>query len=620
MIPSLGLLLSSRELNATQRDYVQLALSSADHLLKLLNNILVSRRPTRFFSHSFQLLLSMFLFRVLYSGKHRQFSPSQDLTKLESGKIILEETEFDVYSLCEDGMWMLRGGCPAEVEMALVISPDVPRRIVADSARVQQILLNYLSNAMKFTERGSIVVTVEIDKTSQAVSDCTQGKHASLAGNENQTLSGDLIFRVTDTGIGLSDETAARLFRPFEQADSSTTRKYGGSGLGLAICRRLATIMGGSVGMEKRPLSSGSGLPACDILGTSFWLRLPTKLPKDASISEPEPATDLLRPDRWATGHIFSALRIICVDSNPFTQQSLLLCCSSFGLQTAAYSTFAEASAAIPQHPDSRQPSCDQPRYLVIADAATSMHVDGMTKLIQVAKSGGATVLGCIVSFQGDQLPNKHPAVIRMSSAAGETSMPVMGFLQKPVRHSFLFDTIITALSKSIGASAADLDTIVALRRRACGSSERSIGNLANQWGVLNRKVQKSLPMPASSSDFMDSASTPEGPVKDKSDVVLTPSTSPPSTNPMVPKAARAKRARNDNDVVLAQRKPHFLIAEDNPVNLKVCAALLKRLGLTWIAAGDGSQALKVLETNSFDAVLMVRFLINSINVFFSIP
>jgi CheY-like chemotaxis protein len=527
--------------------------------------------------------------------------------------MILEETEFDLYSLCEDGMWMLRGGCPAGVEMALVISPEVPRRIQADSSRLQQILLNYLSNAMKFTERGSIVLTVEIDKESQArdVSDCAQGKHASLAGNERRTLSRGLIFRVTDTGIGISDEIAARLFRPFEQADSSTTRKYGGSGLGLAICHRLATIMGGSVGVEKRPLPSGLGSLASDILGTSFWLRLPTKLPEDASISESETAaTDLLRPNRWPTGHIFSALRIVCVDSNPFTLQSLLLCCSSFGLQTAAYSTFAEASAAIPRHSDFRRLSCRQLCYLVIADAATSMHGDGMTDLIQVAKSGGATVLGCIVSFQGDQVPDKHPAVIRMNSAAADTSMPVAGFLQKPVRLGFLFDTIISALIKSINTSAdatiPGFDEIVALRRRACGSSEGNIGNLANQWGVLNRKVQRTLPTPATSTDAMDTVPDPQGQVQERSDFGLAPSTSSPSTNPLVPKVARAKRARNDDDPVLAQRKPHVLIVEDNQINVRICGALLKRLGLTWIAVGDGLQALKVLETNFFDAVLMV--------------
>jgi PAS domain S-box-containing protein len=172
-----------------------------------------------------------------------------DLSKIEAGHLELERIEFDLHALARAGF----EGCAAlgrerGLDMTLALAPDLPRLVVGDPMRVRQILANFLVNALKFTERGSIRVSAE------PIGD----GHVRLA--------------VRDTGIGVPPEHQARLFRPFAQADDSTTRRFGGTGLGLSICRELATRMDGRVGMD----SDGHS-------GSTFWaeLALPTALTVD---------------------------------------------------------------------------------------------------------------------------------------------------------------------------------------------------------------------------------------------------------------------------------------------------------------------------------------------------
>ena len=126
------------------------------------------------------------------------------------------------------------------IELIFAVDPDVPNTMVGDSLRLGQILINYATNAIKFTENGEIIIRIEV--------------------RERQGTDLLLYFAVEDTGIGLTQEQQDRLFRSFEQADSSITRKYGGTGLGLAISRRLAELMGGEVGVKSVPGQ-----------GSTFW-------------------------------------------------------------------------------------------------------------------------------------------------------------------------------------------------------------------------------------------------------------------------------------------------------------------------------------------------------------
>ncbi|RZL31925.1 MAG: response regulator, partial [Rubrivivax sp.] len=172
-----------------------------------------------------------------------------DLSKIEAGHLELEKIEFDLHALTEASF----EGCAAlgrerGLDMRIDISPGLPRLVIGDSVRVRQILANFLVNALKFTERGGIRLSV------------------APAGPDR------VRFSVQDTGIGVPRDLQTRLFRPFAQADDSTTRRFGGTGLGLSICRELAARMDGSVGVD----SDGA-------TGSTFWanLALPTSLTVD---------------------------------------------------------------------------------------------------------------------------------------------------------------------------------------------------------------------------------------------------------------------------------------------------------------------------------------------------
>ncbi|AWU96967.1 hypothetical protein DM194_22205 (plasmid) [Azospirillum ramasamyi] len=168
-----------------------------------------------------------------------------DFSKVEAGQLTIETIELDLERVLQDVADMVVEKAAAKgLELVVDIGADVPLRLVGDPLRLGQILLNYVSNAVKFTQSGEIKVTV---------------RRGDGAGAEAEGCV-RLHFAVSDTGIGLSEEARDRLFQPFQQADASTTRRFGGTGLGLVISKRLAEMMGGSVGVESRPGE-----------GSTFW-------------------------------------------------------------------------------------------------------------------------------------------------------------------------------------------------------------------------------------------------------------------------------------------------------------------------------------------------------------
>ena len=177
-----------------QRDYIEKVHASGQHLLGIINDIL-------------------------------------DFSKVEAGKLDLENEDFELEKLLDHTASLVSEKCHTKgLEVVLDVAPDVPRRLMGDSLRLGQILLNYANNAVKFTHRGEVLISVRASERT-----------------EHDVL---LHFRVSDTGIGLTAEQRARLFQSFTQGDASTTRKFGGTGLGLAICKRLAELMHGEVGVE----------------------------------------------------------------------------------------------------------------------------------------------------------------------------------------------------------------------------------------------------------------------------------------------------------------------------------------------------------------------------------
>src|SRR5690606_16172563 len=157
----------------------------------------------------------------------------------------IESLELDLRSTVEEVAVMLAFQAAAKnLELVVHIHPDVPERVVGDPQRIRQCLLNLVSNAIKFTHQGEIVIEVS---------------SANLADGTQRVR-----FEVRDTGIGIAAGTLQNLFQPFVQADSSTTRHFGGTGLGLSIVRRLVQMMGGEVGAQSE-LNKGS----------RFWFTLP---------------------------------------------------------------------------------------------------------------------------------------------------------------------------------------------------------------------------------------------------------------------------------------------------------------------------------------------------------
>ena len=155
-----------------------------------------------------------------------------DFSKIEAGKVELEETAFDLQTVLEEATELVAFGAAAKkLELSFNIDRSTPLDLVGDPGRLRQILLNLLSNSIKFTERGSVTLSVTPERDGQ------ESAHV-------------LRFTVEDTGIGMTAEQQRGLFQAFTQADRSTTRRFGGTGLGLSIAKRLTEMMGGSIGVS----------------------------------------------------------------------------------------------------------------------------------------------------------------------------------------------------------------------------------------------------------------------------------------------------------------------------------------------------------------------------------
>ena len=167
-----------------------------------------------------------------------------DFSKIEAGKLVLERTDFDLHALVNSTSRILQAQARAKsVEFVVSIMPEVPPALRGDAHHLRQVLINLASNAVKFTERGSVTLHVSLQEESEAVV--------------------RLKFTVRDTGVGIPPEAQARIFESFTQADQSTTRRFGGTGLGTTIAKQLVELMGGRIGLE-----SAVGL------GSTFWFEV----------------------------------------------------------------------------------------------------------------------------------------------------------------------------------------------------------------------------------------------------------------------------------------------------------------------------------------------------------
>jgi CheY-like chemotaxis protein len=224
--------------------------------------------------------------KILTSGKRLLgvINEVLDFSKIEAGKLNVERTTVALNEVIEQAVEVVQERADAKhLDLLVERAPDLPKTCLGDPPRIGQVLLNLLSNAVKFTDSGSVTLATScVDNT--------------------------LIFRVTDTGIGMSAEQLGQLFAPFQQADGSISRRFGGTGLGLTIAKRIAELMEGDIRVESQP----------DI-GSTFEFRLPY-VPANDALATPEPvATE----QSSASGPRLAGITILVAEDEPINQQIL---------------------------------------------------------------------------------------------------------------------------------------------------------------------------------------------------------------------------------------------------------------------------------------------------------
>jgi GAF domain-containing protein/DNA-binding response OmpR family regulator len=349
-------LMLDTELTREQREFAEIIRSSGDALLGIINDIL-------------------------------------DFSKIEAGKMDLENQPFVLREVIESALDLMASKAHDKgLDIAYLLENDVPPAILGDITRLRQILINLIGNAIKFTERGEVIVSVR----------CLDGKngHKPIDGSEKSSTT--LQFTVRDTGIGIPPDRMGRLFQSFSQADSSTTRKYGGTGLGLAISKRLSTLMGGDMWAESSGIAGE---------GSRFIFNIQTQ-----AVEMPGSALRDLRGLQPA----LTGKRALIVDDNATNRHILTLQLHNWGLQTRDTKLPSQALEWIKQ---------DDKFDLAILDMEMP-EMDGVMLARQIRKLP-----------QGSALP-----LVLFSSLGrretGDGAELFNAFLAKPIKPSQVFDTL----------------------------------------------------------------------------------------------------------------------------------------------------------------------------------
>jgi len=352
---------------ARERDYLDKIGQAGQHLLEIVNDVL-------------------------------------DFSKIESGKMSIEEAEIHLESLLTATVEMVvEKSAEKGLELFLDLAPDIPNDLVGDSLRLKQILINYLTNAVKFTESGEIGLIVRM-----------------IEEDDNEVT---LRFDVKDTGIGIEQDKIPRLFKGFEQGDNSVTRQYGGTGLGLAISRRLAEMMGGECGVASVPG-----------VGSTFWFTARLGKRKAKRVWTPHP--DLRR------------LRVLIADDNANVRLVMEKMLGAMGLRVTSVATFQGAVEAV------RGAEAADAFALVLLD--WEMPGNGVDTVRALREADPAASLRVIAL-----VPHSYEADLQQACAAVADSV-----LVKPLSASAVFDGIeqvfVTAPAGSAElAGAKDADGLV---------------------------------------------------------------------------------------------------------------------------------------------------------------
>jgi two-component system sensor histidine kinase/response regulator len=348
-------LLLDTPVSPEQRDYLTVVQESADSLLSLINNVL-------------------------------------DFSKIEAGKLDIEHVEFGLRDTVAGILKSLAVAAHKRgLELVLNLEPAVPNRVIGDPIRLRQILVNLVGNAIKFTEKGDVVVRLSVDSREQS----TALLHVA----------------VSDTGIGIPHEKRESVFLAFEQGDGSRARKYGGTGLGLAICARLVELIGGRIWFENN-LAGGTTFHATGRFG----------------LVESEEITLAALPGERQDLH---DLRVLVVDDNPASRAALEDCLKSWGMQPRVVGNAWAAQDLV-----ERQSTRDEPFAVALVDAHMP-GFDGFSFANWLRRAAAGRV--------GPTVMLLH-SVDRASDLARCDEIGVAAYVNKPIDHSELFDTLLALL------------------------------------------------------------------------------------------------------------------------------------------------------------------------------
>ena len=356
-------LLETTTLEESQRRYVRGAQTSVDCLLSLINDVL-------------------------------------DFSKIEAGKIELDPVEFNLRVLLEDVAEIMSPRAQQKgLEICCDLPVDMPALVTGDSDRLRQIVLNLVSNAVKFTERGQVVIRLR-----------------TVESDDEGVL---LRIEVADTGIGIPDDRRGRLFKLFSQIDSSTTRRFGGTGLGLALCKRLVELFGGEIGVDSTPGT-----------GSNFWFTL--RLQQAAPHSVPD----------FVPGS-FDQLRVLVVDDNLTNLEITSAHLIRWGITCAV---FDYAPSALEELKAAHQQG--RPYGLAILDMQMP-DMDGreLVERIRSIPEIADTPLVILTSIGED------------ITRAEREAWKLAAYLNKPIRQSRLFDSIVSATCQKSPTDAAQRAT-----------------------------------------------------------------------------------------------------------------------------------------------------------------
>lgn len=305
-----------------------------------------------------------------------------DFSKIEAGRVDLERLVFSPRTTVTEAVDLIASQALASgLTVHVELDPALPQKVCGDPGRIRQVLLNLLSNAIKFTERGEIRVTVGLE---------------SVQGN-----SAVIRFAVADTGIGISEEVTSKLFESFTQADASTTRRYGGTGLGLAICRRLVSLMRGTIEVSSEP---GKGSRFHFTVPLDIW-----RATESEKTIESQGQDSLTAPSLLALSGGTTSRRVLLAEDNAVNQKVAAMLLRRIGFEVDVAANGQEALAAVGRvHYDAVLMDCQMPEMDGYEAARAIRKMEGPSAFVPIIALTANALVGdrdrCLASGMNDYI------------------------------------------------------------------------------------------------------------------------------------------------------------------------------------------------------------------------